>query len=111
MDTEKLKKIKIADVKDVPLGKGIVTSYRYSEDDEIHEVALFNINGIIYALNNKCPHMEGPLGEGEVEERLVTCPWHGWQFDVTSGECVNLPGCDARKIPIAVENGEVFITL
>ena len=48
-------------------------------------VALFNVDGIFYALDGVCPHQGGPLGKGELTGPIVTCPWHGWQFDVRSG--------------------------
>ena len=59
-------------------------------------VAVANVGGKIYAINNTCLHRGGPLGEGSLEGQVVTCPWHGWQFDVTNGKA--LPG-------IAVEQG------
>ncbi len=50
------------------------------------EVALFNVDGKVCAIENVCPHKGGPLGEGMLEGNVVTCPWHGWQFDVTTGK-------------------------
>ena len=49
-------------------------------------VALFNVAGTIYALDGVCPHQGGPLGKGRLDGCLVTCPWHGWQFDVRNGQ-------------------------
>ena len=46
-------------------------------------IALFNVDGTFYALDGVCPHQGGPLGQGTLEGCIVTCPWHGWQFDVT----------------------------
>lgn len=102
------KKIKLANLNAIPQGKGIVASY-HDDDGEMKEVALFRIDDKVYALNNLCPHMQGPLGEGEVEEGVVTCPWHGWQFEVRTGECLNMPGCDAGKLPICVEGDIVYL--
>jgi nitrite reductase (NADH) small subunit len=48
-------------------------------------VALFNVGGTVYALDGVCPHQGGPLGQGALCGTTVTCPWHGWQFDVRSG--------------------------
>lgn len=48
-------------------------------------IALFNVDGTFYALDGICPHQGGPLGQGRLTGTTVTCPWHGWQFDVTSG--------------------------
>jgi nitrite reductase/ring-hydroxylating ferredoxin subunit len=49
-------------------------------------VALFNVAGTFYALDGICPHQGGPLGKGTLRGCIVTCPWHGWQFDVSTGQ-------------------------
>lgn len=49
-------------------------------------IALYNLEGVISAIEGICPHQGGPLAEGEVEGTIVTCPWHGWQFDVRTGQ-------------------------
>lgn len=54
-------------------------------------VALFNLDGTYYALEDTCPHQGGPLSEGFVEEGIVTCPWHGAEFDVKTGEVMSPP--------------------
>ena len=75
---------RVAAVADVPPG----TSKEVLAGDRI--VALFNVDGTFYALDGICPHNGGPLGEGTLEGCVVTCPWHGWQFDVTTGaNCLN----------------------
>lgn len=48
--------------------------------------ALFNVEGVISALDGLCPHQGGPLADGEVAGTVVTCPWHGWPFDVRTGQ-------------------------
>jgi nitrite reductase (NADH) small subunit len=48
-------------------------------------VALFNVDGAVYALDGVCPHQGGPLGKGRLCGQVITCPWHGWQFDVATG--------------------------
>ncbi len=48
-------------------------------------VALYHCDGQFYALDGVCPHQGGPLGKGAVTNCIVTCPWHGWQFDVRTG--------------------------
>ena len=52
-------------------------------------IALFNVGGRIYALDNTCLHQGGPLGEGRLEGEVVTCPWHMWEFNVRTGEKVD----------------------
>ena len=51
-----------------------------------YEVAVFNVNGEFYALDNTCPHQGAPIAEGWTEGPLVTCPWHAWCFDVRTGK-------------------------
>lgn len=98
--------IKIAELRHLPPGSALVV---YTPDGE--EIALFNIEGNIYALNNECPHMGGPLGEGTIDRRgrCVTCPWHGWEFDLTSGECINVEGERAKKISIEVRDDGIYL--
>ena len=61
------------------------------------EVAVFNVGGRFYATQNACTHAEGPLSEGDLEGKVVTCPWHGSQFDVTTGEVRAGPARDPIK--------------
>lgn len=49
-------------------------------------VAIFHVGGEFYALDGICPHQGGPLGQGVLTGCVVTCPWHGWQFDVRTGQ-------------------------
>jgi NAD(P)H-dependent nitrite reductase small subunit len=50
------------------------------------EIALFNVGGTFYAIDNTCPHQGGPLAEGWIEDDLVTCPWHAWCFRMSDGK-------------------------
>lgn len=96
--------IKLADTRDIPIGKALTV---HLEDGR--QIALFNINGSFYALENVCPHMGGPLGDGEIEDSMVTCPWHGWQFDIKTGLCINVPGDDASTVAIEIKGDEIFL--
>ena len=49
-------------------------------------MALFHVDGAYYAINYICPHMGGPIGEGRLKGHVVTCPWHGWTYDVRTGK-------------------------
>jgi nitrite reductase (NADH) small subunit len=48
-------------------------------------IAVFNVDGQFYAIDDECPHQGGPLGEGDLDGPIVTCPWHAWMYDVTTG--------------------------
>jgi nitrite reductase (NADH) small subunit len=71
--------VKMATLEELPPGG----SKEVEHDGRIY--ALFNVDGRISAIDGICPHQGGPLAEGALEGTLVTCPWHGWQFDVRSG--------------------------
>lgn len=96
--------VKIASKKDVPAGGGIAV-----ESPDGKAVALFNIDGEIFALDGTCPHAGGPLGEGSLEETVVTCPWHGWSFDVKTGECQNNPDANAACYKVSVKGEDIIL--
>ncbi len=54
------------------------------------ELAVYNVSGEFYATENFCPHRGAPLSEGALCGHIVECGWHGWQFDVRTGECVTV---------------------
>src|SRR5580692_3520612 len=74
-------------------------------------VAVANVGGTYHAINNTCLHRGGPLGEGNLEGKIVTCPWHAWQFDVTSGKVVDNPGADVKMYALEVRGSEIFINI
>lgn len=75
------------------------------------EVALFVCRGRIVATQGQCPHNEGPLHEGEVEGTVLTCPWHGWTFDLATGECLEDDTIELKRYPVAIEGDDVFVLL
>ncbi len=71
-------------------------------------IALFNIGGAYYAIDDTCTHQGGPLSEGEVEGTAVTCPWHGAQFNLTSGDALTPPAPEGVKsYKVHVEGDEI----
>ena len=72
-------------------------------------VAVANVGGKIYAVNNTCLHRGGPLGQGALEGKVVTCPWHGWQFDVTNGKVVQNPAAGVDCYPTEVRGEDIFV--
>lgn len=67
--------------------------------------ALANVEGVLHAVDNNCPHNGGPLGKGTLTGTHLVCPWHGWCWDVTSGRNC-WPGTDWRvpRVPVRVNN-------
>ena len=74
-------------------------------------IALFNLDGTIYAIDNHCTHRDGPVGAGQLNDTVITCPWHGWQFDVATGRCLESDGKNLRQYPVSVEGNVVLIDL
>lgn len=72
-------------------------------------VALANVEGRFHAINNTCMHRGGPLSDGPLEGKVVTCPWHGWQYDVTTGKIAQNPAVGVECYPVEVRGDEVFI--
>jgi len=88
---------RVASVQDIPPGKAkqLVLGTR--------KLALFNVNGTLYAIDDTCPHRGAPLWEGLVENLDVTCPWHGARFDLNTGGHLCPPartGVTAYKVQV-----------
>ena len=100
------KLVKIAETKDVSPGTGKVVEAAGSS------IALFNLAGSFHAIDNTCPHMGGPLGEGELTGQAVTCPWHGAKFNVKTGEVLEPPARKGvRSFPVTVQGNDVLVEL
>jgi 3-phenylpropionate/trans-cinnamate dioxygenase ferredoxin component len=73
-------------------------------------IALFNLGGEIYALDNACTHVGGPLSQGRVEEGEVECPWHGSRFDIRTGEVRMFPAReDVATYEVRVTGNDVEV--
>ncbi len=95
----------VAKVDEIPSGAGKVV---FAGD---RAIALFNVNGTFYAIDNTCPHRGGPLGEGELDGATVTCPLHGWQYDVTSGSGTFGPAVSKYDIKIDEQTKEIKVVV
>ncbi len=89
-------------------------------------IAVFNVDGTVYAIDNRCPHQQGPLCRGRVggtllpsdpyeyryglDGQVVTCPWHKWQFDLTNGRAIFDPEVRVPTYEAVVQAGEVVIS-
>jgi nitrite reductase (NADH) small subunit len=93
-------------------------------------IGVFNINGRFHALRNLCPHKLGPLCTGRVSGRpvadappssyrddltierdgeIIRCPWHLWEFEIATGQCLVDPKMRVKTYPVAIENGHVVV--
>lgn len=74
------------------------------------EVALFNVDGTFYAIENRCPHQGAPLAEGYIDGTVVTCPWHAWSFRLTDGKMTLAAFASVDAYDVRIEDGSVFVS-
>ncbi len=74
-------------------------------------VCLANVNGELSALNNICPHRQGPLGQGWIEGEAVVCPWHSWVFNVKTGVAEYPERARTVVFPLRVEGEDVLVDI
>jgi nitrite reductase (NADH) small subunit len=74
-------------------------------------VAVANVGGQFHAINGVCMHRGGPLGDGPLEGKVVTCPWHGWQYDVTTGKVAQNPSVGVESYAVEVRGDEIFVNV
>ena len=100
-----MKVVPVGTLAEVPAG-----SCRSVEADGM-SVAICNVDGTIYAVDNTCPHAGGPLGEGSLDGELVECPWHGWRYNVKTGERPENPEITVDCFRVQVENDVIHVVL
>ncbi len=72
-------------------------------------VAVFRVGGRLHAMDGTCAHRGGPLGEGMLQGSVVTCPWHGWRYEVDTGKCLVDPGKARARFPVREEGGAIVV--
>ena len=97
--------IRVAPVEEIPAGQGRVFKVLGKS------VALFNVAGRFYAINNICPHEGGPLAKGRIKGHVVSCPWHDLQFDVRNGFGTDGGGYCVASYEVRVDGDQICISL
>jgi nitrite reductase/ring-hydroxylating ferredoxin subunit len=97
--------VKIAELHELPPGAG------RAFPAGSRSIALFQVNGTIYALDNACPHRGGSLAGGGITEFAVACPLHAWRFDVRSGDCLSRPDRRVSSYAVELRDGAVLVDL
>ena len=92
-------------LEDVPLGKGRTVTIAGKE------VALFNVDGTIFAMDDSCLHHGVSLGNSPLEGKIVTCRGHGWRYDVTTGNVAHVPDYGVTSYPVKVEDGKILVAV
>ena len=97
--------VKVAEKRDLIEGFGKVVTV------EGRSIALFRVKNECFALANVCLHRGGPLGEGVVNGSVVTCPWHGWKFDVRTGSFTVIPTLKVTTYKVREQDGSVMVEI
>ena len=95
--------VKVATRGDVPEGSGKLV------ETAGKQLALFNAGGKFFAIDNACKHRGGPLAEGDLEGTEVICPWHGWTYDISTGQNLDDPSVKVGCYPVRVEGDDVLV--
>jgi nitrite reductase (NADH) small subunit len=97
--------ITVAKTADIPEGQGRA----YPVKDWM--VAVFQVDGQFFAINDFCPHMGASLAGGYVQQGTVSCPWHAWRFKVTDGTWCDNPRIKTDSFPVRVVGDEVQVAV
>lgn len=73
-------------------------------------IAVWNVDGEFFAIDDACKHMKAPLSTGRLSGTTVTCSWHGWKYDVTTGQCHDKQWGCVRTYPVKIEQGAILVS-
>ena len=96
---------KVATVQEIAPGSGKVVEL------DGNSIAIWNLSGNFHAFQNVCPHRGGPVGEGELEGNVITCPWHGWSFDIVSGVSPINPAAKLTRYDVQVDGSDIKVAV
>jgi 3-phenylpropionate/trans-cinnamate dioxygenase ferredoxin component len=97
--------VEVARVEQLPPGNGTVV--RIGDKD----VAIFNVDGTIYAIGDSCLHQGLSLGTSKLDGKVVTCRGHGWKYDVTTGSTLAAPGFGVAAYAVKVVDGKIMVAI
>jgi nitrite reductase/ring-hydroxylating ferredoxin subunit len=97
--------VKAAEKRDLAEGTGRVVNV------EGRSIALFRVKDEYFAMANVCLHRGGPLGEGSLNGSTVTCPWHGWKFDIRTGSFTVIPTLKVTTYKVKEQDGSVMVEI
>jgi nitrite reductase/ring-hydroxylating ferredoxin subunit len=97
--------IEVANLEQLPPGRGTTVSI------EGKDIALFNVDGTVYAMDDTCLHQGVSLGISKLEGNIVTCRGHGWKYDVTTGSTYPVPGVGVATYPVKVVDGTIMVAI
>jgi nitrite reductase (NADH) small subunit len=101
--TERMPFLKVANLSQVPPGSVLEVMVGQQP------YAICHTQGSVYALNGICPHRGGPLGQGQIHQGHVVCPYHLWEFDCRTGEYDLEPARRVATYEVKIEDGDIFL--
>jgi nitrite reductase (NADH) small subunit len=72
-------------------------------------VAVFNVGGKLYGIEADCKHMKASLAKGDVVDGILTCNWHGWKYNLDTGECITRPNMTLRRFDVELEGDDIIL--
>ncbi len=99
------RQLKVANVNEILDGRSKIVNV------EGRSIAVFRIKNQYFAIANACLHRGGPLGEGETNNYEVTCPWHGWKFNLLDGSFSMIPALKVKTFRVKENSEGVFVDL
>src|SRR5919112_4198112 len=93
---------------EIPIGNSKSFSIKNAEGKDI-EIAVFNIDGIFYAISNTCIHKGGPLSKGFLDKDIVTCSWHGWKYSVKNGKSPHQGGDSVNSYDVKEIEDKIYV--
>ena len=98
-------KVKVARRSQIPEGSAIAV------DAGGKKIAIFNAGGKLFAIDNTCLHRGGPLAEGDLDGTVITCPWHGWEYDITTGRSLDEPSKQVSCFELQEEGDDILLVV
>ena len=95
----------LCQIKELPPGKSQQFTIRDEKQSKI-EIAVFNVEGKFHAISNTCKHEGGPLSQGILKGKVVTCPWHGWKYSIIDGRAPHRGGDSVKSYETKIINDE-----
>ena len=90
---------------------GLKPGRAYEKKILARRIAVFNHQGKLIALEGDCKHMRASLAQSGVSEGIITCDWHGWQYDVTTGECLTDKNICLKRFEVEIEGDDIYVVL
>ncbi len=98
--------VTVGRVEELPPGRGATVELAGGR-----ELALYNVGGEFFAVENFCPHRGAPLADGLLRGHVVECNWHGWRFDLRSGQCLTRDNSHIESYDVVIEEGWIKIVV